>query len=56
MNYAAAHPERVDKLILLDSTATASEFMDAMADNILMFPWLEQPAAFFQALDEFLKP
>ena len=35
MYYAAAHPDRVDKLILLDSAPVASEFLRPLEDNIL---------------------
>jgi proline iminopeptidase len=36
MYYTAAHPDRVVKLILIDSVPVAFEFLDAMLDNILM--------------------
>lgn len=32
--YAAAHPDRIDKLILLDGAPIASRFLDAVDDNI----------------------
>jgi proline iminopeptidase len=32
--YAAAHPERIDKLILVDGAPIASQFLDAVDDNI----------------------
>jgi proline iminopeptidase len=32
--YAAAHPDRVDKLILVDGAPIASRFLDAVDDNI----------------------
>jgi proline iminopeptidase len=35
MYYAAAHPDRVDKLILLDTAPIASEFLRPLQDNIL---------------------
>jgi proline iminopeptidase len=35
MYYAAAHPERVDKLVLLDTAPIASEFLRPLDDNIL---------------------
>jgi proline iminopeptidase len=35
MYYAAAHPDRVDKLVLLDSAPVASEFLRPLQDNIL---------------------
>ena len=34
MYYAAAHPDRVDKLILLDSAPVASEFLMPFQDNL----------------------
>jgi proline iminopeptidase len=35
MYYAAAHPDRIDKLVLLDSAPIASEFIGPLQDNIL---------------------
>lgn len=35
MEYAAAYPERIDKLILLDSAPVAFEYLTAFEDNIL---------------------
>lgn len=35
MYYAAAHPERIDKLVLLDTAPIASEFLRPLDDNIL---------------------
>lgn len=35
MDYAAAYPERVDKLILLDSAPVAFEYLTAFEDNLL---------------------
>jgi proline iminopeptidase len=34
MHYAAAHPERVDRLVLVGSAPIAAEFMDAYRDNL----------------------
>ena len=34
MNYAAAHPERVDRLVLVASAPIAAELMDAYRDNL----------------------
>jgi proline iminopeptidase len=35
MDYAAAYPERIDKLILLDSAPVAFEYLTAFEDNML---------------------
>ena len=35
MYYAAAHPDRVDKLVLLDTAPISSEFIRPLQDNIL---------------------
>jgi proline iminopeptidase len=35
MEYAAAHPDRIDKLILLDSVPVAFEYLMAFEDNLL---------------------
>jgi proline iminopeptidase len=35
MNYAAAYPERVSKLILLDTVPVASQFLNSFQDNLL---------------------
>jgi proline iminopeptidase len=34
MHYAAAHPERVDRLVLVATAPIATEFMDAYRDNL----------------------
>lgn len=34
MHYAAAHPERVDSLVLVGSAPIAAEFMDGFMDNV----------------------
>ncbi len=36
MHYAAAHPERVDRLVLVGTAPIAFEFMDAYRDNLEM--------------------
>ncbi|MGO9096406.1 MAG: alpha/beta fold hydrolase [Bryobacteraceae bacterium] len=36
MHYAAAHPERVDRLVLVGTAPIAAEFMDAYRDNLEM--------------------
>jgi pimeloyl-ACP methyl ester carboxylesterase len=35
MDYAAAYPDRVDKLILLDTAPVAFQYLAAFEDNIL---------------------
>jgi proline iminopeptidase len=36
MYYAAAHPDRVDSLVLVGSAPVAVEFLDALMDNLMM--------------------
>jgi proline iminopeptidase len=42
MDYAAAYPERVDKLILMDTAPVAFEYLTAFEDNILARLSLEE--------------
>jgi proline iminopeptidase len=36
LHYAAAHPQRVDSLVLVGSGPVAAEFLDAFLDNVMM--------------------